>query len=102
MVEWLERTDEDDAEPSDIDVWHLQKPQYTFKDLGVWKQEGTLDKEYWMQQKKKEKAKARMSERKEKRRLAEPKDGDDEPRKKTSSSGSKSKVLKASTSTSRK
>src|SRR6266498_5044976 len=27
MVEWLER-DEDDEDPSDLDVWHLQKPHY--------------------------------------------------------------------------
>ena len=102
MVQWLERIDDDDAEPSDIDVWHLQKTQYTFKDFGVWKQEGTLDKEYQMQQKEKGKAKARMSQRKEKRRMVEPKEGGDEPRKEKSSSGGKSKVMKASTSKSRK
>ena len=103
MVEWLERIDED--EPSDIEVWHLQKTQYTFKDLGVWKQEGTLDKEYQMwQQKEKGKAKARMSQRKEKRRMAESKNGGDEPEmsRKEKGSGGKSKVLKASTSKSQK
>ena len=35
MVEWLERDSEDD-EPSDLQVWHLEKSHYTFKDLGLW------------------------------------------------------------------
>jgi len=44
----LER-EEDDEEPSDLEVWHLQKLNYTFKDLGIWKKEGTLDKKYQKQ-----------------------------------------------------
>ena len=45
MVEWLER-DIDGDEPSDLHVWHLQKSHYIFKDLGLWKKDGTLDKNY--------------------------------------------------------
>jgi len=50
MVEWLDQDVEDD-EPSDLAVWHSQKTHYTFKDLGLWKKEGTLDKDYQMRQK---------------------------------------------------
>ena len=48
MVEWLEQ-EEGDEEPPYLEVWHLQKSSYTFKDL---------DKEYQKQLK----AKARQSE----------------------------------------
>jgi len=105
MVEWLER-DVDDDEPSDLEVWHLQKPHYTFKDLGLWKKDGTLNKDYWMQQKEKGKAKVRTSQKKEKRRKVGPDDNVDEfetSKKKKNSSGGKNKVvLKASSSKSRK
>ena len=60
MVEWLEQ-EEDDEEPSDLEVWHLQKSCYTFKDLGLWKKEGTLDKEY-QKRLAKGKTKARQTE----------------------------------------
>ncbi len=56
MVMWLER-EEDDEDPSDFDVWHFQKPHYTFKDLIIWKKEGILDKEYQKQLRAKEKEK---------------------------------------------
>ena len=61
MVEWLER-DIDGDESSDLHVWHLQKSQYTFKDLGLWKKDGTLDTGYQIQQKEKGKAKVRTSQ----------------------------------------
>jgi len=67
MVQWLEWV-EDDEGPSDLEVWHLQKPHYTFKDLGIWKKEGTLNKDYKKKLQQKEKAKARQKERKEKNR----------------------------------
>ena len=67
MVEWLERDDDDD-EPSDLHVWHSEKSHYTFKDLGIWKKDGTLDKDYQRRQKEKGKAKAKTSQRDEKRR----------------------------------
>ena len=66
MVQWLEG--ENDEGPSDLEVWHLQKPLYTFKDLGIWKKEGTLNKDYKKKLQLKEKAKARQKERKEKNR----------------------------------
>ena len=43
MVAWLEREDGDD--PSDFEVWHLQKSEYGFKELKQWLgNDGTLDK----------------------------------------------------------
>ena len=76
MVEWLERNVDDD-EPSDLQVWHLEKGNYTFKDLGLWKKDGTLDKDYQRRQKekRKEKAKAKTSQRDEKRGKVESDDG---------------------------
>ncbi len=68
MVEWLEQ-EEDDEEPSDLEVWHLQKSCYTFKDLGLWKKEGTLDKEY-QKRLAKGKTKARQTEQRDKNREA--------------------------------
>jgi hypothetical protein len=69
MVDWLERG-EDESTPSDLDVWHCVKTHYSFKDLRIWKQNGTLDAEYQRQlrqkQKEKGKGKARQQERKEK------------------------------------
>ena len=70
MVEWLERNDGDD-DPSDLHVWHSEKSFYTFKDLGIWKMEGTLDKDYQRRQKEKGKAKDKKSQQKEKRRKLE-------------------------------
>lgn len=96
MVDWLERSNEDE-EPSNLDVWHLEKPHYTFKDLGIWKKEGTLDKEYQKRQKEKGKAKIRTSQRKEKRRMED--SNEPETSRKERSSGSK---IKASISKSRK
>jgi len=93
MVEWLERADDAD-EPSDLHVWHMEKAHYTFKDLGVWKKEGTLDKDYQMRQKEKGKAKERTSQRREKRRIAVPIDEAETSRKKKNSS----KVVKGSKS----
>jgi hypothetical protein len=96
MVEWLERNDGDD-EPSDLDVWHSEKSPYTFKDLGIWKQEGTLDKDYQRRQKEKEKAKDKKSHQKEKRRKLEYDDsvGEAETSKKVKkSSGGKIKSRK--------
>ena len=61
MVEWLERNDDDDG-PSDLQVWHLEKSHYTFKDLGLWKKDGTLDKDFQRHQKEKGKAKAKTSQ----------------------------------------
>ena len=104
MVEWLEK-DVNDEDPSDLHVWHLQKTQYTFKDLGLWKKDGTLDKDYQIQQKEKGKAEVRTNQRKEKRSNFELDDsGDETTRKgKKSSSGKNNKaVLKASGSKSRK
>lgn len=90
MVEWLERDDDGD-EPSDIHVWHSEKTHYTFKDLGIWKKEGTLDKDYQRRQKEKGKAKAKKSQRNEKRKKNESDDSDGEAetskKKKKSSSG---------------
>ena len=65
MVKWLERG-ENDTEPSDLEVWHLEKSVYRFKDLTLWKQAGTLDKEYQEAQlkKQKEKGKAKAKESK--------------------------------------
>ena len=95
-----------DDEPSDLHVWHLQKAHYTFKDLGLWKKDGTLDKDYQIQQKQKGKAKVRTSQREEKRKQVEPDINDDEPetsKKGKKSSGGKNKaVVKASGSKSRK
>jgi len=91
MVEWLERNDDND-EPSDLQVWHSEKSHYTFKDLGIWKTEGTLDKDYQRRQKEKGKAKAKTSQRKEKRRKLESDDsaGEAETSKKAKkSSGAK-------------
>ncbi|KAF8815000.1 hypothetical protein BYT27DRAFT_7027227, partial [Phlegmacium glaucopus] len=34
MVKWLEREDKDI--PSDLDVWHIQKSEYGFKELEEW------------------------------------------------------------------
>ena len=96
MVEWLERNDDDD-EPSNLDVWHLEKSHYTFKDLGIWKKEGTLDKDYQRHQKEKGKAKAKTSQRKEKRRKIESDDSIDEAetsKKRKRSSGGKNKSRK--------
>jgi len=62
MVKWLKR-DVDDDEPSDLEVWHLRKTRYTFKDLGIWKKEGTLDKVYQKQQKEKGKGKGKAKAR---------------------------------------
>ncbi len=76
MVEWLER-EEGEEEPSDLEVWHLQKSSYTFKDLGIWKKDGTLDKEYQKRLKEKAKAKARQNERNEKNRKMYNDSGDD-------------------------
>jgi hypothetical protein len=75
MVCWLERIDDDD-DPSDLHVWHSVKSHYTFKDLGIWKKEGTLDKDYQRRQKEKGKAKAKRSRQDEKRRNVES-DGDE-------------------------
>ena len=97
MVEWLERNDDDD-EPSDLQVWHLEKSHYTFKDLGVWKAEGTLDKDYQRRQKEKGKgkAKAKTSQRKEKKRRLESDDsaGEAETSKKAKNSSGKIKSRK--------
>lgn len=103
MVEWLDRED-GDTDPSDLDVWHLAKSHYTFKDLGCWKKEGTLDKDYQMRLKKKGKAKERINERKEKKRKERPDDSSDEggtSRKGKKSSGKRG-ALKSSGSKSRK
>ncbi len=110
MVRWLKQDVDDD--PSDLEVWHLQKTQYTFKDLELWKKKGTLDENYQMQQKKKgkekAKAKARISQRAEKSKGVEPDDSTDEleiSRKKNKLSGSRTttkSVPKASGSKSRK
>jgi len=112
MVRWLKK-DVDDDGPSDLEVWHLQKTQYTFKDLELWKKEGTLDNDYRMQLKEKgkgkAKAKARSSQRSRKSRKAEPDDSIDEAEissKKKKSSGSRTtttkSVQKASSSKSQK
>ena len=98
MVQWLERDDNDDT-PSDMDVWNLEKSHYTFKDLGIWKKDGTLDKNYQRRQKEKGKAKAKTSERKEKRRKLESDDSVGEAETSTSkkvkkSSGGKIKSRK--------
>ncbi len=79
--------EEDDEEPSDLEVWHLQKLNYTFKDLGIWKKEGILDKKCQKQmrerekgkEKEKEKAKARtrQNEQKEKNRKKSDESGED-------------------------
>jgi hypothetical protein len=74
MVDWLEMK-EDDDEPSDLQVWHVEKSHYTFKDLGLWKKDGTLDKDYQRRQKEKGKAKAKISQRNEKRGKVESDDG---------------------------
>ena len=43
MVGWLEREDSD--YPSDMDVWHVQKSDYGFRELADWiANGGTLDK----------------------------------------------------------
>ena len=78
MVKWLE-WDENEDEPADLEVWHLQKAHYTFKDLGLWKREGTLDKTYQRQkEKEKGKGKTRASQRTEKGRKVKPDDSADE------------------------
>jgi hypothetical protein len=42
MVQWLEREDTD--HPSDLDVWHVQRSDYGFRELAVWiANGGTLD-----------------------------------------------------------
>ena len=87
MVQWLERSDDDD-DPSDIHVWHSEKSHYTFKDLGIWKKEGTLDKDYQRRQKEKGKAKAKKIQRNEKRRKVESDDNVSEAE--TSKKGKKS------------
>jgi len=110
MVKWLKR-DVDDDEPSDLEVWHLRKTRYTFKDLGIWKKEGTLDKIYQKQQKEmgkgKGKAKARTSQRIEKNRKIEPDDSANEVeisrnKKKPSGSRTTKPIPKASSSKSLK
>ena len=72
MVEWLERG-ENEISPSDLEVWHLEKTFYSFKDLNIWKQNGTLNADYQKQllakrRKEKGKSKARQNERREKDR----------------------------------
>ena len=97
MVEWLERDDDENDRPSDLDVWNLEKSHYTFKDLGIWKKDGTLDKDYQRWQKEKGKAKAKTSQRNEKKRQVESDDsiGEAETLKKgKKSSGSKNKSRK--------
>ena len=96
MVKWLER-DVDGDEPSDLEVWHLEKNNYTFKDLSLWKKDGTLDKDYQRRQKEKEKAKAKANQRDEKRKKVESDDGVGEAetsRKRKKSSGGKTKSRK--------
>ena len=94
MVEWLERDDDD--RPSDLDVWNLEKSHYTFKDLGIWKKDGTLDKDYQRRQKEKGKAKAKASQRNEKKRKIESDDsvGEAETSKKGKKSLGKNKSRK--------
>jgi hypothetical protein len=87
MVDWLERGDDDDK-PSDLDVWNSEKSHYTFKDFGIWKKDGTLDKDYQRRQREKGKAKAKTSQRNEKKRKSESDDGDGEAE--TSKKGKKS------------
>lgn len=41
MVDWLKRG-EDEAKPSDQEVWGARKVKYTFKDLKQWKAQGKL------------------------------------------------------------
>src|SRR6266511_6156888 len=65
MVQWLEV--EDDEGPSDLEVWHLQKPHYTFKDLEIWKKEGTLNKTIRRSYNRRKRQK--LDRRKEKRRI---------------------------------
>jgi hypothetical protein len=96
MVEWLDKNDDDD-EPSDLHVWHSNKSHYTFKDLGIWKKEGTLDKDYQRRQKEKGKAKARTSQQDEKRRKGESDESDGEAgtsKKRKKLSGGKTKSRK--------
>ena len=60
IVAWLERGDFDD--PSDFEVWHLQKSEYGFKELKEWlENDGTLDKTVKIQL---EKVKARKGKAK--------------------------------------
>ena len=43
MIKWLECEEND--HPSDLDVWHMQKSEYGFKELEDWiGNGGTLDK----------------------------------------------------------
>ena len=93
MVEWLERKDDDD-EPSNLHVWHSEKSHYTFKDLGIWKKDGTLDKDYQRRQKEKGKAKAKTSQRNEKRRKVESDDEAETSKKGKKLSGGKTKSRK--------
>ena len=53
MVEWLENVED---KPSDLDVWGVQKSNYTFKDLIA----------YLEQAKKKGKKKAKVADKKDK------------------------------------
>ena len=94
MVEWLERDDDHD-EPSNLHVWHSEKSNYTFKDLGIWKMEGTLDKDYQRRQKEKGKAKAKANQRDEKKRKVD--SDDDVAKAETSKKGKKSSGGKTKT-----
>ena len=72
MVAWLEQEDSDD--PSDFEVWHVQKSEYGFKELMEWiENDGTLDKPTM---EKLEKAKGKRRKMKGKGKLKEDFDED--------------------------
>ena len=93
MVEWLERGD--NLEPTNLDVWGIDKPQYNFKDLGIWKKDGTLElKKKDIKGKAKEKVKERVNTRDIKKRAREDDDDKDKEMGKKSKKSSKSKAHK--------
>ena len=59
MQEWLER-DKNDVVPSDMEVWGVQKLEYTFKDLELWKVHRTLQDPGAKKLKKLDKSKVKM------------------------------------------
>jgi hypothetical protein len=101
MRRWLERKD-DETDPTDEEVWGIVKAQYTFKDLALWKMQGTLAGRGDSQRKKdKGKAKSRVEERTSKKQRVESDVDIDEGSKagKKSSGVSKNKLSKLGSKT---
>jgi L-rhamnose mutarotase len=102
MRRWLERKD-DETDPTDQEVWGIIKAQYTFKDLSLWKMQGTLGGRGDSPRKKidKGKAKSRDEERSSKKQRVESDvdEGQSSKAGKKSSGSSKDKSSKSGSKT---